>query len=334
MPSRACRAALAVLLAGALVACGGTTETPRKQSAPDEKEPGLVAGTCWGSEQLPAALGEDGFADWIKEYARGDEALGEALRDDAAFSEQVDCAERHSLELYNVVELDEALTAQIKEYADLLDHASPLYRKVRDQVNDRCVSSSPYGEAQRAAGNLPVQLGPSLNAQGGLHVAWDPFPADLWAEGERKFLCTFQQDRAGTVRFADLTTSKVPPSARVCLNTPGTYVPCSGKHQAEDIAEMILNTAIEKGLVNGRKAVNKGPKGPYVALSDAEYTKLDRVCQAFLDRVSTKKDVAARVYPGSVEQWPTKTGAYIASCFALKPYEPPPPVTGTVFDKP
>jgi hypothetical protein len=201
-------------------------------------------------------------------------------------------------------------------------------------VNERCNAGSAYGAAQRRAGGLPVQLGPSLSSTGGLHVAWDPFPADLWAKGQKKFVCTFEQEQPGTLRFADLTTNKVPVAARVCLNTPGTYVPCSGKHQAEDIGEMILNTAIEKGQVNGRKAVRKGPKGPYVALSDAEYAKLDKVCQTLFRSVSkVGGGVTARAYPGAVSQWPTKTGAYVASCFALKPFEPPPPITGTVFDR-
>ena len=66
-------------------------------------------------------------------------------------------------------------------------------------MNDRCLAGSPYGEAQRKAGGLPVQLGPSLNIDGGLHVAWDPFPADLWAKGQRKFVCTFEQDEPGTL---------------------------------------------------------------------------------------------------------------------------------------
>ena len=53
-----------------------------------------------------------------------------------------------------------------------------------------------------------MQLGPSLNPRSGLHVAWDPFPADLWAEGQKKFVCTFEQDRPGTLAFADLTTRR------------------------------------------------------------------------------------------------------------------------------
>ena len=146
----------------------------------------------------------------MEKYAGGDAELGDSMRDDAAFTKEIDCAKPHSLELYNVVAVTPQLTAKVTEYADLLDQKSALYRKVRDQVNDRCMAGSPYGKAQRKAGGLPVQLGPSLNVDGGLHVAWDPFPADLWAKGQQKFVCTFEQDQPGTLRFADVTTRKVP----------------------------------------------------------------------------------------------------------------------------
>ncbi len=342
MTSRASRPRLAVLLSlltvllGLLAGCSGNdSKSPRQQGASVAPDKALTKGTCWDDTQLPEALGAEAFDTWVEKYAADDEALADSMRDDAAFHKEVDCTDAHSLELYNVVELEPALTAQIQEYADLLDHKSPLYRKVRDQVNDRCLADSAYGQAQQRGGGLPVQLGPSLRVGSGLHVAWDPFPADLWAEGQQKFVCTFEQEEPGTLRFADLTTRKVPLAARVCLNTPGKYVPCAGKHQAEDIAEMILNTAIENGDVNGRKAVRKDPKGDYVALSDAEYARLDKICATLLAQVSTVRGgVAARAYPGSVSQWPTETGAYVASCFALKPdVEPPPPITGTVFNK-
>ena len=345
MPTRFTRstvAALAALLLTALTACSGGGDTagdpvasPRGQAASKAPEKALTRGTCWDDQQLAQALGTDGFAAWVAKYAGGDAALGESMRDDAAFTGQVDCAKPHALELYDVVALTPALTARITSYAALLDQDSALYRQVRDQVNDRCLAASPYGRAQRAAGGLPVQLGPSLSATGGLHVAWDPFPADLWAKGQKKFVCTFEQDRPGTLRFAQLTTRAVPVAARVCLNTPARYLPCSGRHQAEDVAEMILNTAIESGRINGRKAVRNGPQGRYVALSDAEYATLDKVCRTFLRTVSSgTSGVTARAYPGSVAQWPTNTGAYVASCFAVKPFgDPPPPYVGTVFDR-
>ena len=327
---------LSVLL-GLLAGCGGTEspKSPRAEASADAPDKPPTKGTCWDDDQLADALGPEEFDAWVEKYASGDSALGDSMRDDVAFSKEIECTAPHSLELYNVIELAPALIAQVKGYADLLDQKSELYRKIRDQVNNRCLSGSPYGKAQAKAGGIPVQLSPALSTGSGLHLAWDPYPADLWAKDEKKFVCTFEQDEPGTLRFADFTTRKVPVAARVCLNTPRKYVPCRGRHDAELVAGMTLNTAIERGEISGRKAVRKGPKGPYVALSDAQYAKLDKICQAFLSSVSTVRGgVEARAYPGSVSQWPTDTGAYVASCFALKPYTPPPPITGTVFNKP
>ena len=193
----------------------------------------------------------------------------------------------------------------MKEYADLLDHDSPLYRKVEAQVNDRCLAGSAYGRAQRKAGGLPVQLAPAINVDSGFNDAWDPFPADLWEKGQKKFVCTFEQEQPGTLSFADFTTRKAPVKARVCVNTPRKYVSCSGKHNAEQIAGMTLNTAIEKGQINARKAVRNGTNGKYVAPSDAEYAKLDKICQTFLASVSRGRGGRRQGLPGSVKQWPT-----------------------------
>jgi hypothetical protein len=257
------------------------------------------------------------------------------MRDDVAFTKKIDCTAPHSLELFNVVQVSPALTARVTSYADLLDQKSALYLKIRDQVNNRCMAGSAFGQAQRKAGSLPVELEPSLNVRAGLHVAWDPFPADLWVTGQKKFVCTFEQEKPGTLAFADIPTRTLPVAARVCLDTPRKYLPCSARHQAEDIAEMVLNPAIAAGQITGKKAVRRGPNGPYVALSDADYVKLDKVCQTLLRSVSTVKGgIEAQAYPGSVSQWPTDQGAYLASCFALKPYEPPPPIKGTVFNRP
>ena len=181
-------------------------------------------------------------------------------------------------------------------------------------MSSRCLADSPYGKAPRKAGGVDVELSPWLATKAGLRLAWDPFPADLWEKGRRKFVCTFQQDEPGTLTFADLHTAQVPISARVCLNTPRKYRPCSGKHQAEVVAEMTLNEAVSKGQITGSKAIRKGPDGKYVALADKQYAKLDKVCQTFLDRVSdVRGGVVARAYPGEVSQWPTEQGNYVAA---------------------
>lgn len=336
MSARLTGALALVVLLLALAGCSDDDPQPPRRSTASEAAKTLTKGTCWSDEHLPDALGSDGFEDWVEEYADGDSALGESLRDDAAFEKQIDCSEPHALELYDVVELSPPLAEQVEHYADLLDQDSPLYRKIRDQVNDRCMAGSPYGQAQRKAGNLPVQLGPSLNVDGGLRLTWDPFPGDLWAKGQHKFVCNFEQEQPGTVRFADLATKRIPVAARVCLNTPSRYVPCRGRHQAEDIGEMMLNTAIEKGQIAGKEAVRKGARGSFVRLPDAQYGKLDRVCKTLFRSVSSVKgDVEARAYPGAVSQWPTENGVYLASCFVLEPVSDPPPMLpgGSVFDR-
>jgi hypothetical protein len=118
------------LLLALHTACGGSGETPKSPrvaaaAAPDKA---LTAGTCWDDEQLPAALGAVDFDAWVKKYADGDATLGNAMRDDAAFSKKLDCSEAHALELYDVVSLDPALTARVTSYSDLLDQDSALYR--------------------------------------------------------------------------------------------------------------------------------------------------------------------------------------------------------------
>lgn len=326
-----------IVLLLTLAGCsGGDDAEPQRQSTSSAPVKTLAAGTCWSDQHLPDALGADGFESWVEKYADGDDELGEAMRDDAAYAEEIDCSEPHALELYRVVEVSPELTAQLDGYTTLLDRTSELYRKVRDEVNSRCMADSPYGRAERKAGPLPVQLGPSLNVDGGLRLTWDPFPADLWAKGQQRFVCNFEQEEPGTLRFADLTTNKVPVEARVCLNTPSKYVPCSGRHQAEDIGEMMLNTAIAQGQIAGDGAVRKGSKGEFVRLPEAQYARLDKVCGTLFRAVSTPKGgLEARAYPGAADQWPTENGVYLASCFVLQPVSEPPPFLpgGSVFDR-
>ena len=185
--SSAARLVLAVvLLAATLSGCGGddTPKSPRAGAATKAPAKALTAGTCWDDTQLPDALGKKAFDQWVEKYAGGDAGLGESMRDDAAFSAPIACSEPHSLELHDVVSLTPALTRRVTKYADLLDEKTSLYRKIRDQVSESCLARSPYGQAQRKAGGGEVQLSPWLSAASGLHVAWDPFPADLWEKGQ------------------------------------------------------------------------------------------------------------------------------------------------------
>lgn len=337
MPARPLLLA-ALLLALVLSGCSGGSETPEATEPAPEPPRQLAAGTCWTDTQLPAALGEEGFAALVEEHAGDDperrDARAEAMRDDAAFTEEVDCAEPHALELYAVVGLPRSLDRRISSYADLLDQDSALHGLVRDAVNQRCLADSAWGRAERKAGAPRVQLGPALAEDGGYALAWDPFPAEMWEDGQRRFVCTFEQEEPGTVMFADLRTDRLPQRARVCLDVPGTTVPCGRPHQAEEIGEMILNAAVAGGAIDARRAVREGDDGRYVALSEREYARLDRACEVLYRAVSTgRPDVEAQAFPGSVDQWPNDEGVYVASCFALKPFDPPPKFRGTVFDR-
>lgn len=331
--------ALLTVLLLVLSACGGNGSGGTKPSAAKPRPTAAkqmvpTKGSCWSAEHLPAALGEKGFAALAKKYAGTEQKRVEALRDDAAFTEPKDCAAPHELEVYNVVSISPALAAKVTSYTDLLDRDSALYREIRNEVNDRCVAGTPYARAERDAGNMPAQLAPALAAESGLHLAWDPVAPGLWEGGQRQFVCTFEQEQPGTVRFADLATRRAPAQARVCVKNADDYVPCSEPHTAEAIGEMILNTAISKKLVNAQAAVKKTPEGTHVTLAPAEYARLDKVCQSLLDRVSRKSGrLRASAYPGSIEQWPTPRGSYIAICFAVSPDNPPKPLVGTVFNK-
>lgn len=328
--------ALLTVLILVLGACGGGngSKPAAPKPSPSAKQIAPTKGSCWSAEHLPAALGEKKFAALAKKYAGTEEKRIEALRDDAAFTEPKDCATPHELEVYNVVSVSPALAAKITTYADLLDRDSALYREIRNEVNDRCVSGTPYARAERDAGNMPAQLAPALSAESGLHLAWDPVAPSLWEDGQQQFVCTFEQEQPGTVRFADLATRRAPAQARVCVKSADDYVPCTEPHTAEAIGEMILNTAIGKGLINAEAAVKKTAAGTHVTLAPAEYARLDKVCQSLLDRVSRKSGrLRASAYPGSIEQWPTPRGSYIAICFAVSPDNPPRPLVGTVFDK-
>lgn len=334
MSQRLAAGLLIGLLLAVLAGCGGDGAPKSEDAAGSQPGKPLTAGTCWDAEHLPDVLGQQRFDAWVEKYAGGSEVLGQSMRDDAAYDRPFACDEPHTLEIFDVVSLEPALLARVTSYADLLDESSPLYARVRDQVIDRCFARSPYGVAQRKAGGLPVQLSPSENPDGGLSGGWDPVPADRWVRGEKKFLCLFEQDRPGTVRFADITTSRYPLAARVCIDVPAKEVPCAGPHQAENIAGMVLNTAVESGRLPGRTAIRSATNGRYVALSGRDQARLDQVCQTFLEAVSTaQRGLTAAAYVADADEWPGKDGLYNATCYALEPGDPPPMMNGSVFDR-
>ena len=289
--------------------------------------------------RCPTSLGEDGFDALGGEVRR--RRLRRSVRRCATTRrspKEIDCAEPHSLELYNVVEVSPALTAQVKEYADLLDQKSDA------------LPQDPRPGERPLHGRLGVRPGPAQGrraARAARPVAQrrrraarrvGPVPGrPVGARGSRSSCAPSSRTSPGRCAFADLTTSRLPVEARVCLNTPRKYLPCSGKHQAEDIAEMVLNTAIEKGQITGEEG---GPQGRRRALrarsATREYAKLDKVCQTLLTigldgqgrrRGPGLPGVGVPVADG--ERAPTSPAASRSSRSSRRPRS-----RGTVFNRP
>src|SRR3954447_25203054 len=88
--------AVVALLIGVLGGCGGSDDVnPKRETASDVPVKTVTKGTCWTDELLPTALGAKGFDAWVAKYAGGDSTLGDAMRDDAAFTKEIDCSEPH-----------------------------------------------------------------------------------------------------------------------------------------------------------------------------------------------------------------------------------------------
>ena len=101
---------------------------------------------------------------------------------------------------------------------------------------------------------------------------------------------------------------------------------------------MILNTAIEKGQINGKKAVRTGAQGAVRRAERArEYAKLDKVCQTLLavGLHDQGRRRPARAYPGSASQWPSELGRLRRELLrAASRSSRRRPSRGTVFNRP
>ena len=228
-----------------------------------------------GQPQLPDALGEDGFGAWVEKYAGGDTTSATSMRDDAAFSKAIGAPSRTRWSSTTSSARGPRLTAGhgVRRPARP-EHA--LYRQVRDR-STTAASRSAYGAAQRRRAACRCS---SALAERRRRPArrLGPVPGGPVGEGPAEVRVHLRAGRPGTLLFADLATRKTPIAARVCVDTPRPYVPCSaapGRGHRRDDPEH-RDRAGRDHRPRGRP---QGPNGQYVAPSDAEYAKLDRVCQ-------------------------------------------------------
>ena len=102
-----CPSAAVLLLAPALASSRAAAGRTRRARAPAaavlrrRRWPGHLLGRRAAARRAR----DDRLSTWVEKYAGGDQALGDAMRDDAAFEHKVDCDKPHTVELYSVVSL-------------------------------------------------------------------------------------------------------------------------------------------------------------------------------------------------------------------------------------
>jgi hypothetical protein len=259
----------------------------------------------------------------------------DSLGDDPAWTDAVDCSEPHEIEVYGIVALPPALDDAVGSYADLVIPGTRVYREVDNEVTRGCaVAFDPAAAASRGV-PLSVDVIPAWSQDAGVALVWAPSPAAAWDQGEHTFACLFEQSRPGTVRLADVSSAAFPAAGRVCLM--GTaFVPCGSRHDAERIATIRLDRAVDEGQVAGARAVDEAGR---VDIGDDAWRALDGVCQRYLDAVAPDHDAALRgvanTYP---ELYPDADGHYTALCAAQAPFGSAPAnavvTAGSVFATP
>lgn len=313
------------LLTLVLVACSSSVPGLGKK---EEPVPVLAAGTCWTA----TSLGSDEKT--VRETAEQsdiDLAIASSVMGQRpAFTETVDCAQAHALEVYRLVELP-GLAPQLTSYAALLRTDQELYLTLSRRIKRECLEPRLARAAARTG--LPGALmEPALPA--GMHLEWAPPSPAQFAEGQRGFACLFNQSSPGTFRYASVFTKAFPTRLRTCiLSRQLAYVPCARKHDRERIAVLQVRQAVLAGKFPGRKAIRKGPRGRYLAASPARYAALDRACTTYLRSISTTKKLTG-IAEIDLEYWPAADGSYPIVCEASTPPNQPALITrGSVYDR-
>jgi hypothetical protein len=252
----------------------------------------------------------DAFSAQLSQYGLG---AFETLGDDPAWTDEVDCATPHQLEVYGVVGLPSSLVSDIGSYADVVTSGSAVYREIDDEVRRGCaLSFGPSATAARSA-PLAVDVMPAWSASAGISTGWAPAPAASRDSDDRTFVCLFEQAPAGTVRAADAVSADFPAAARSCLMATA-FVSCAKPHDAERIATIGLDRAVAQGQVIGGRAVDDAGR---VNLGASVWRALDGVCERYLDaavpRHSSQLRGVANTYP---ELYPDSDGHYTVLCTA------------------
>jgi hypothetical protein len=150
----------------------------------------------------------------------------------------------------------------------------------------------------------------------GVSVGWTPASPDQWRRGQRVFACTLTWLQPGTLRYRTVFTRKFPTGKRTCIDSLAlVFVDCARRHDRERIAVIEAREAVASGVLQGAKAIRKGPDGRYVDLGDARYARLDAACTAYLHAISSTKKLTG-VANIDVDEWPAPGGSYPIYCEA------------------
>jgi hypothetical protein len=241
----------------------------------------------------------------------------ETLGDDPAWTDPVDCATPHELEVYGVVALPPNVESEIASYGALVNADTRVYRQVDAEVTRGCaLAFDPAAVAARSA-PLSVDVVPFWGPDAGISVTWTASPAAAWDEGDHWFACLFEQSRPSTLRLADIASGDFPAASRVCLMGT-TFVSCARRHDAERLATVRLDRAVAQGQLAGARAVDDAGQ---VNLGVEAWSALDGVCQRYLDAVAPHHARGLRgvanTYP---ELFPDPDGNYSVLCSAQAPF--------------